>query len=122
MACLSFLRETKEANKLATDLNRDNYETEIQGSKGAALVDFWGEQCIPCKALVPAVEKIENEYSGKLKVYKVNAPLNRMLCAKLRVLSMPTFVLYKDGVENKRLTGEKITPGDIKAAVEAVLA
>ena len=103
---------------MSTELNRDNYDKEILEAKGAVLVDFWGEQCIPCKALLPAVEKIENEYAGKLKVGKVNAPLNRMLCAKLRVLSMPTFILYKDGVESKRLLGEKITPTDIKSAVE----
>ena len=80
---------------MATELNRDNYESETLQAKGAVLVDFWGEQCIPCKALLPTVEQIEKDFVGRLKVGKVNAPENRMLCAKLRVLGLPTFVLYK---------------------------
>lgn len=107
---------------MAIELNRDNYDGETVESKVTVLVDFWGEQCIPCKALLPTVEEIEREFEGRLKVAKVNAPLNRMLCARLRVLSMPTFILYKDGVENKRLTGEKLRPAELKAAVEALLA
>ena len=103
------------------ELNRDNYDSETIGSKATVLVDFWGEQCVPCKALLHTVEQIEKEFDGKLKVGKVNAPLNRMLCARLRVLSMPTFILYKDGIENKRLTGEKIKPAELKSAVEALL-
>jgi thioredoxin 1 len=111
-----------EVDNLAIELNRDNYESETIGSKATVLVDFWGEQCIPCKALMPAVEQIEKEFEGRLKVAKVNAPLNRMLCARLRVLSMPTFILYKDGAENKRLTGETIKPAEIRSAVEALFA
>ena len=78
---------------MALELNRDNYEDETGKSDLPVLVDFWGEQCVPCMALNPAVQKIEQDYAGKLKVGKVNAPLNRMLCARLRVLSMPTFIL-----------------------------
>ena len=107
---------------MATELNRDNYESEILRVKESILVDFWGEECRPCLALTPVVEQIEKEYGGKLKVGKVNAPHNRMLCAKLRVLGLPTFILYKDGVENKRLIGEKVTATELKAAVKALLA
>jgi thioredoxin 1 len=107
---------------LTVELNRDNYESETIESKKTVLVDFWGEQCIPCKAILPTVEQIEKEYEGKLTVGKVNAPQNRMLCARLRVLSLPTFILYKDGVESKRITGEKIRPNELKDAVKEILA
>jgi thioredoxin 1 len=106
---------------LAKELDRDNYEGETLQSDLPVLVDFWGPQCKPCLALTPAVEKLEKEYAGKLKVAKVEAPKNRMLCARLRVMSLPTFILYKDGGESHRLTGESITPGDIKAAVEKIV-
>lgn len=107
---------------MAVELNRDNYNSETVESKGTVLVDFWGEQCVPCKALLPVVDGIEQEYKGRLKVGKVNAPLNRMLCARLRVLSLPTFILYKDGIENKRLTGEGIRPNELKTAVQEMFA
>ncbi len=106
---------------MTKELDRDNYENETLQSGQPVLVDFWGEQCKPCLALTPAVEKLEKDYAGKLKVAKVDAPKNRMLCARLRVMSLPTFILYKDGNESKRLTGESITAGDIKKAVEEIL-
>ena len=104
------------------ELTRDNYDSEISSSKGPILVDFWGPQCKPCLALMPAVERIEKDYAGRLKVAKVNAAGNRMLCARLRVMGLPTFLFYKDGVETKRLTGEDITESDVREAIEAVIA
>ena len=106
---------------MAIELNRDNYESEVLQSKEPVLVDFWGPQCRPCLALMPAVERLEKDYAGRLKVAKVNAAQNRMLCAKLRVMSLPTFLFYKDGVEINCLTGENVTEGDLKEAISAVL-
>lgn len=103
------------------ELNRDNYEIEITKCRGPLLVDFWGPQCKPCLALMPFVEGIEKDYSGKLKVAKVNAAGNRMLCAKLRVMGLPTFLFYKDGVEINRLTGENITENDLIEAINKVI-
>ena len=102
-------------------LTDQNFEKEVLQSDLPVLVDFWAEWCAPCRAVGPVVEELAKDFDGKLKVGKVNAPLNRMLCARLRVLSMPTFILYKDGIENKRLTGEKIKPAELKSAVEALL-
>lgn len=106
---------------MAVELNRDNYESETSSAKAPVMVDFWGPQCHPCLALMPVVEALEKDYAGRLKVAKVNAAQNRMLCAKLRVLGLPTFLLYKGGTEVKRLTGEDISGNDLIEAVEAVL-
>ena len=106
---------------MAIDLNRDNYAAEVNGADKPVLVDFWGPRCGPCLSLMPSVEKLEKEYEGRIKVAKLNATENRMLCATLRVMGLPTFILYKDGTEIRRLIGEKITIGEIKQAVEDVL-
>jgi thioredoxin 1 len=106
---------------MAIELNRDNFETEAQKAQGTVLVDFWGPLCKPCLALMPGVEQIEKDFAGRLKVGKVNATQNRMLCARLRVMSLPTFIVYKDGVEQSRLTGEELKASEIRAAVEKVL-
>ena len=111
----------KEKDKLVKELTRDNFESEILNSKEPVLVDFWGPQCKPCLALMSVVEKIEKDYAGKLKVAKVNAVGNRMLCARLRVMGLPTFLFYKDGVETKRLTGDNITETDIIEAMKTIL-
>ncbi len=106
---------------MALDLNRDNYEQEVTQAKEPVFVDFWGPQCKPCLALMPAVEELEKIYAGRLKVAKVNAAENRMLCAKLRVLGLPTYLFYKNGVEVNRLAGESITRSDLEEAIKAVL-
>lgn len=107
--------------KMAIELNRENFEAEVNESDKPVLVDFWGPQCRPCLALMPHVEELEKDYEGKLKLAKINAAENRMLCAKLRVMGLPTYLLYKDGVEVERLTGENVTVNEIKKAVNALL-
>ena len=103
-------------------LDRNNYESEVLGSKETILVDFWGPQCRPCLALMPGVERLEKDYAGKVKVGKVNAVENRMLCAKLRVMGLPTFLIYRGGAEVARLTGEQLTERDLINAIVAALA
>ena len=107
---------------MAIDLNRDNYENEVCKSSLTVMVDFWGPQCRPCLALMPAVEKLEQEYAGKLKVAKVNAAENRMLCAKLRVIGLPTYLFYKNGAEVKRVAGQQVTENDLAQAIKEVMA
>ena len=106
---------------MSVELNRDNYEVEAAQARGVVLVDFWGPQCKPCLALTPAVEKIEEDLGERLKVGKVDATKNRMLCARLRVMSLPTFIVYKDGSEKTRLTGEELKASEIREAVEKAL-
>lgn len=107
---------------MAIELNRDNYETEVLEAKEPIMVDFWGPQCRPCLALMPTVERLEEEYAGRLKVAKVNATENRMLCAKLRVLGLPAYLFYKDGIEINRLVGEQISEGDLVEAIKTAIA
>ena len=108
--------------KLAVEVNRDSFEQEVLESKEPVMVDLWGPQCRPCLALIPVVEQLEKDYASRLKVTKVNAVENRMLCAKLRVLGLPTYLFYKDGNEVNRLTGDNITKSDLIKAINAVLA
>ena len=106
---------------MAVELNRENYDAETMQSKGTVLVDFWGPQCKPCLALMPSVNQMEMDFAGRLKVGKVNATQNRMLCARLRVMMLPTFIVYQDGVEKARLTGEELKAAEIRGAVEKAL-
>jgi len=70
----------------------------------------------------PSVEQLEQEYAGKIKVTKLNAAAgNRMLCAKLRVLGLPSSLFYKDGAEVKRLSGNQPTKKDIEEAIKEVV-
>ena len=107
---------------MAVEINRDNFEHEVLESRQPVLVDFWGPQCKPCLALMPAVDQLEKDYAGRLKVAKVNAVQNRMLCAKLRVMSLPTYLFYKDGTEVNRIMGDSITKNSLTEAINVTLA
>jgi thioredoxin 1 len=89
-------------------------------ASGNVLVDFWGPRCMPCLALMPAVEKLEEEYEGGLTLVKVNAAENRQIARDLKVIAMPTFVLFRDGAEVERLSGNP-SAADIRAAVSRLV-
>jgi thioredoxin 1 len=89
-------------------------------AEGTVLVDFWGPRCQPCIALMPAVEALVESYEGRLALVKVNAPENRQVCRDLRVLGLPTYVLYRDGAEVERLTGDP-SRADIETAVARLM-
>ncbi len=103
------------------ELNRDNFETEVLMSNQPVLVDFWGPQCNPCLALMPVVEKLAATYYEKIKFAKINVANNRMLCARLKVMSLPTFVFYKDGNEINRLSGESISESDLIESIIGIV-
>ena len=106
---------------MPTEVTRDNFDSEVLESEGLVLLDFWGPQCKPCLALMPAVDELEKEYVGKIKFGKINATENRMLCAKLRVMGLPTFLFYKDKDEIHRLTGNQISKNDLTIAIKKFL-
>jgi len=103
------------------ELNRDTFEEETKSGDVPVMVDFWGPRCGPCLRLMPAVEELEEEYAGRLKVTKLNSAENRLLCAKNQVMSLPSFLFFKGGEEVHRINGEDLTKESIKEAIESVL-
>ena len=70
------------------------------------LVDFWGPSCGPCLKMMPWVEAFAVQHASRLKVVKLNSMENRRFCFNLRVMGLPAFLLYQDGVEVRRLSGD----------------
>jgi len=98
---------------LAVEVTKDSFETEVLAEEKPVLLDFWGPACKPCLGLMPTVERIAEKYDGKLKVAKVNAAQNRRLCINLKVMSLPTFLVFSGGEEVDRLSGE-VTAEDVE--------
>jgi thioredoxin 1 len=74
-----------------------NFEAEVLNSELPVLVDFYADWCGPCKMMAPIVEKIAEDYEGRLKVGKCNIDENMPLVQKYRVASIPTFVIFQGG-------------------------
>ncbi len=96
------------------EVNSDTFAPEVLQSDKPVLVDFWGPRCGPCLALMPQVENLEKTYGEKVKIVKVDASKNRRLCLELKVLGLPTYLMYKNGEGIGRLTGGDLKIHDIE--------
>ncbi|MDC7293262.1 MULTISPECIES: thioredoxin [unclassified Butyrivibrio] len=75
----------------------ENFENEVLQSDIPVLVDFYADWCGPCKMMMPVVEKLAEAYDGKVKVGKVNSDENNQLAAKYGIMSIPSFLIIKNG-------------------------
>ena len=75
----------------------DTFEAEVLQAQDPVLVDFWAEWCGPCKAIAPTLEEVAKEYSGKLKIAKVNVDENQEIPRKYGIRGIPTLILFKNG-------------------------
>lgn len=82
---------------MAVTITQDNFKNEVLESKVPVLVDFWAEWCGPCRMMGPIVEEIADEKKDSLKVGKINVDEQDSLAQQFGVMSIPTFILFKDG-------------------------
>jgi thioredoxin 1 len=102
------------------EVMKDTFQQDVVESDKPVVLDFWGPQCGPCLSLMPGVEMLADKYGDKVKMAKVEAPKNRRLCIELKVLSLPTFLFYKEGKEVQRLTGEVSLKG-IEEGIQKII-
>ena len=74
-----------------------NFDEEVLNSELPVLVDFYADWCNPCKMMAPVVERIAEEYEGRLKVGKCDVSANMPLAQKYRVSNIPAFMIFKGG-------------------------
>jgi thioredoxin 1 len=82
----------------------ENFDSTLQDNK-IVLVDFWAGWCGPCRALAPTIEELAKEYSGKVLVGKLDVDSNPKTAECFQVFSIPTLILFNNGVEIERMVG-----------------
>jgi len=98
----------KERNNIMAVIHvtKDNFKEEVLESKVPVLVDFWATWCGPCQMVGPIVEEIAEEVTD-VKICKVDVDENAELAREYFVMSIPMFILFKDGQAVKRDVGAK---------------
>ncbi|MCD6480198.1 thioredoxin [Candidatus Bathyarchaeota archaeon] len=87
------------------ELNEVNFDDAISKASKPVLVDFWAVWCPPCRVMSPIVEEMARDYAGKAYFAKVNVDENQRLALRFRVMSIPSFLLFKGGRLVDRVIG-----------------
>jgi thioredoxin 1 len=102
-----------QTKKGAAHLGEADFESTIQNAGMPVLVDFYAEWCGPCKMAAPIIEKLADEYNGKVLVAKLDTDEARSVAQKFGVMSIPTVIIFnKVGEEIKEVDRKIGFPGE----------
>jgi thioredoxin 1 len=93
------------ASKNVQTFNEMNFDSEVLKSDVPVLVDFTATWCGPCKALAPIVDKVADEFQGKVKVGKVDIDDAPGIATKYGIRSVPTVLVFKNGEKTAQNVG-----------------
>lgn len=84
---------------------KDNFQKEVLNSDVPVLVDMFATWCGPCQMMGPVVEEIASQYSKTVKVGKLDIDQDSEIAARYSVMSVPTFLVFKDGEVKGKVIG-----------------
>ncbi len=100
------------------ELDKDNFEAEVLQAEGYVFVDFFGDGCVPCQALMPFVHDLAERYHDKMKFTSLNTTKARRLAIGQKVLGLPVMAIYKDGVKVEEVVKDEATEENIENMVK----
>ena len=87
------------------EVDEQDFDEAVLKSKTPVLVDFWAQWCGPCRSLAPIVEATAEQYTGTVRVFKVNVDNSPAVAKRYDIREIPNLILFQDGVEKERLIG-----------------
>jgi thioredoxin 1 len=94
------------ASQNVLELTTDNWQQEVAQSDKPVLVDFWAPWCGPCRALAPTIDRVAEQFAGRLKVGKLNTDDNQDMAVKYGISGIPQVLIFKGGEQpRERVVG-----------------
>jgi thioredoxin 1 len=87
------------------EFTEDNWKSEVLESPVPVLVDFWAPWCGPCRRLTPTIEKFAEEFSGKVRVGKLDTDQYPNIATEFQISAIPTVLIFQNGQVKERLMG-----------------
>jgi thioredoxin len=114
-------RESKMADESSlVQVNDKNFASEVLSSAIPVLVDFWATWCGPCRSISPIVEELAKEFTGKIKVTKLNVDESPATPSQYGVRGIPTLILFKGGKILDQIVGA-VPKARLKSMIEKAL-
>ncbi len=100
------------------DLDKTTFEAEVLQAEGTVLVDFFGDGCVPCAALMPHIHAFAETYGDKLKFTSLNTTKARRLAISQKVMGLPVIAIYQNGAMVESLVKDDATPENVEAMIK----
>jgi len=97
------------------------WEQEVLKASGLVMIDFWAPWCGPCKMIAPIVDELAKDYTGKLKVLKLNTDENQDIAGKYQIMGIPSLLFFKDGKVVEKMVGA-MSKKQFKETIDRLLA
>lgn len=100
------------------ELDKDTFETEVLQASGKVVVDFYGDGCAPCAALMPHMHAFAEKYGGVLKFCALNTSKARRLAISQKILGLPVIAVYENGAMIDSCVKDDATAENVEAMIK----
>ena len=100
------------------ELDKNTFEAEVLQAEGKVVVDFYGDGCVPCAALMPHVHAFAEKYGATLKFCALNTTKARRLAISQKIMGLPVIAVYENGAIIESCVKDDATPENVEAMIQ----